>query len=331
MGRILVLGGTAWLGREVAREAVCRGHEVTCLARGESGSVPDDVRWVRVDRSCPGAYDEVSGTSWDEVVDVSWQPGLVRSAVAALAERAGHWTYVSSCSVYADHSRPGVDESAALLPALDTDEADRESYGEAKVACEQAVVASLGDRALLARAGLIGGPGDASDRYGYWVGRFALAGAEPVLVPDSPEQPTQTIDVRDLAAWLVLAGERGASGPVNAVGEQQPLGYLLATAAEVAGHIGGLDAAESSWLLEHDVNEWAGPRSLPLWIAAPTHAGFGARSDVRALALGLARRPAEQTLVDTLAFERELGLDRERQAGLSRADELELIEALRSG
>ncbi len=327
MGRVLVLGGTAWLGREVARAALSRGEEVVCLARGEAGDVADGARLVRADRAAPGAYDAVSGQDWDEVVDVSWQPALVRSAVAALGERARHWTYVSSCSVYAEHALPGAGEDAARLVPLTGDVADQEVYGEAKVACEDAVTAAVGDRALLVRAGLIGGPGDPSDRFGYWVGRFALAGAEPVLAPAAAAQPSQTVDVRDLAGWMVGAAAAGHTGAVNLVGERRPLEQVLLAAREVAGASGELVLADPTWLQDNDVQGWAGPRSLPLWTPWPEYAGFGARSDERAITLGLARRPIEQTLGDTLEDERSRGLDRTaRRAGLDRSAELDLLQ-----
>lgn len=329
MADLLVLGGTAWLGREVARVAVERGHAVTCLARGQAGVVADGVRWVRADRSRAGAYDEVSDHDWDAVVDVSWQPGLVRSAVMALGGRAAHWTYVSSCSVYADHAVVGADETAAVLAPTQDDSATRETYGEAKVACELAVTEALGDRAMLARAGLIGGPGDPSDRFGYWVGRFALAGDGPVLVPAAPDQPTQTIDVRDLAAWLVHAGEVSTSGVLNAVGEQHRLGQVLDEARRVAGGQAVEVSADPQWLQDNGIEGWAGARSLPLWLPGSDHAGFGARADGAAVAAGLTRRCIADTLADTLDDERARGLDRPRQAGLTRARELELLDALR--
>lgn len=203
---ILVLGGTAWLGREVAAQAHAAGHSVSCLARGEAGPAADDVTFVQADRAWPDAYDAVRDRDWDLVVDVSWQPGFVRSALAALGERARHWVYVSSCSVYAEHSEPNADESAGLLEALKGDVATGEQHGEAKVACEQACIDVVGDRVLIARAGLIGGYGDGSDRFGYWPARFDRDADASVLVPAESDVITQIINVRDLAAWIISAG-----------------------------------------------------------------------------------------------------------------------------
>ncbi|TXL56557.1 NAD-dependent epimerase/dehydratase family protein [Aeromicrobium terrae] len=323
MTSFLVLGGTAWLGREVAREAAARGHDVTCLARGESGDAPPGVRFVRGDRDDPLAYDDLTQQRWDAVVDVTRQPGHARSAVLTLGDLAGHWTFVSTGNVYADLSVPLV-EDAALLEPLADDVATPELYGEGKVACEQAVTALPNH--LVLRAGLLGGPGDPSDRLGYWVARFARDPG-PALVPDVPDLPVQVLDVRDLATFIVDAALRGVTGVMNTAGTPLPFAEVLAMSAGAAGHDGSTRPAAADWLAEHDVQPWMGPRSLSLWI--PDDAlGMVEMDTSRAAGAGLARRPLAETLADIMADERARGLDRERRAGLTAADEAELLAAL---
>jgi len=328
---VLVLGGTAWLGREVVSAALGCGEQVTVLARGASGSFPRDVRVVRADRGDATAYDEVRDAQWDLVVDVTRQPRQARGAVEALGSRAGAWVFVSSASVYAAEDSPGDDESAALLPAHEADDDGWATYGGRKVACEQVVLDAVGDRALVARSGLIAGPGDHTDRTGYWPLRFAHPAAPDgaVLVPDSTIA-TQVIDVRDLAGWLVEAGLRRAVGIVNASGPVLPLAEHLALARAVAGHDGEVVAVPQDWLEAHDVEPWSGPRSLPLWLPLPAYAGFMARDVAAALALGLAARPLAQTLRDTLEWELASGPRRVRKAGLSPADEVALLRLARA-
>ena len=325
MSSVLVLGGTSWVGGQIAHEAIARGHDVTCLARGESGNAPAGATFVQADRSDPQAYDEVSDRPWDIVIDVARQPGQVRSAISALGSTATHWTLVSTGSVYADQSGLLTEDSPVLDP-LEGDVAAPEQYGEGKVACEE-FVRHL-HRHLIVRVGLIGGPGDRSDRLGHYVARFALAGDEPVLVPGAADQPMQVIDVRDLARWIVASAEGGATGTVHGAGERTTVGELVALSAEVAGFTGDQLVASESWLREHDVEEWMGPRSLPLWLPT-SHYGMGMMDDARALAYGLERRSLLDTIGATLDDERARGLDRERKAGLSRADELALIAELR--
>lgn len=329
---LLLLGGTAWLGRHLAGMALARGHRVTCLARGTSGDVPEGARLVVADRGAHAAYDAVRGREWDAVVDLTWQPGFARAAVAALADRARHWVYVSSCSVYAEHGTPGADEAAALLPALEGDVATREVYGEAKVACERVVRGALGeDRCLIARSGLIGGPGDVSDRTGYWPARFASPAAADgaVLVPDTTGVSSQLVDVRDLAAWLVHGAEAGVAGTFNAGSAPTPLAEHLATARHVAGHTGPLVEVGQDWLLAHGVEPYMGPRSLPLWLPVPEYAGWAARDTTAARDAGLVCRPAAETFRDVLAWERTRPADHVRIAGLSAAEERGLLAAAR--
>jgi 2'-hydroxyisoflavone reductase len=330
--RILVIGGTVFLSHAVAAEALSRGHEVSCLARGTSGSVPAGARLLVADRNSPGAVaGAVRGESFDAVVDVATMSlPWVRDALAALADSVGHWTFISSINAYADKATTGQGTDAALLAPYPepsgtdaTPEVDPDVYGATKVASENAVREALGARAFVLRAGLLVGPGDPHDRFGYWPARLARGGR--TLVPDALDQPVQYLDARDLAGWVVSAAERGLGGVFDAAGPPDTLGGVL---AGIASAVGAADLelvpVSPSALLDADVSPWAGPRSLPLWLPA-THHGFLSRDVSPAFAAGLTPRPLAATSVDVLEYERSRGLDRERRAGLSAADEAELL------
>lgn len=324
MTDVLILGGTGWLSGRVAERWRDAGAAVTVLARG-GRDAPSGTRLVVADRDRDDAYATVADREWDDVVDISSVAVHVRAATAALADRARHWTYVSSVSAYAADDVPGADESAALAPAAQP--GDPYDYRREKSAAEQAVRAALGHRAAVARPGLIVGPGDPTDRFGYWVARFAAAGTEPVLVPDVPGARAQVIDVDDLADFLADIGAARFTGTVNAVGDSVPLASVLASARNVAGHTGAAVPASAPWLVARGVGYWAGERSLPLWLPEDVP-GFATRANAVYRMRGGRLQPLDDVLRRVLADERARGLDRPRSAGLTRADERELLDAL---
>lgn len=318
-----MLGGTAWLGGTIARAALERGHDVTCLARGSSPA-PAGSTFVSADREDDDALAPLASRSWDAVVDVSRQPGQVRRAVRDLRPR--HWVFVSSGNVYADFSSIGQDEDAPIRPPLPGDVMDDMStYGEAKVSCENAV-RGAGASATIVRSGLIGGPGDWSGRTGYWPWRFAHPTGDDVIVPDDPDFPCAVIDVRDLASWVVTAAEQALDATINAAGPTVPLHEVLDAAARVAGSTARPRPVPAEELAGLEVAAWMGPASLPLWIDDPEWRGFATMSTDRARAAGLVTRPLEDTLRDTLAYENER--TEPRQAGLSDEDERRVRAAL---
>jgi len=326
MTDVLVLGGTGWLSGRIAERWADAGASVVCLARG-GREAPYGTTLVIGDRDADDAYDEVARRDWDEIVDISSDPRHVAAALEALGARARHWTYISTVSVYASNDVPGEDENAELLAPAGRDE--DEDYGRAKARAEASVREALRHRAAIVRPGLIVGPGDPTDRFGYWVGRLALAADEEVLVPGTTDRGAQVIDVDDLAAFVQGIGRERWTGVANAVGDPVDLDRLLVEARDVARHTGALVPAADAWLEEHDVAYWMGQRSLPLWLPVGMP-GFWTRSNAAYRLLGGRLRPLRETLERTLADERDRGLDRERRAGLSRADELQLLHDLQT-
>jgi 2'-hydroxyisoflavone reductase len=322
--RLLVLGGTVFLSRAVAREAVARGHDVTCAARGTSGSVPDGARLVTVDRA---AGLPAIGGEFDAVVDVARQPSWVRAAVAAYPD--AHWVFVSTVNVYADDATPGG--TPATLPLVEAQEEDvdlaehPEAYGPMKVACERAVRDGAAS-AMVVRPGLIVGPEDPTGRFTYWPRRLAAGGE--VLAPGDPDDVMQVVDVRDLAAWIVTACEQRTTGTYDGVGEPQPMRELLTGCAQGVDAEVALTWVPQEFLQEQGVEPWAGPDGVPLWLPRPEYDGLPAHDVRPSLDAGLTLRPLAETTRDTVAW--LAATPDATVTGISAERERELLDAWRA-
>ncbi|MCH1864930.1 NAD-dependent epimerase/dehydratase family protein [Nocardioides sp. CFH 31398] len=326
--RILVLGGTVFCSRAVAEAAVARGHDVTCACRGESGALPDGVRHVRLDRSTTDAASVLDDT-YDAVVDVARDPAWVRSSVAATP--SAHHVLVSTINVYPDTTTPGGGPATLALhePLHDVPAeraAESDVYGALKVGCERATEA-VASRWVV-RPGLIVGPGDTSHRYPWWVRRLVSADrGEEVVAPGAPDDAVQVVDVRDLAAWLVDGAERRLTGVHDGVGPVLGRGALLDAIARGVGADVRWRWVDQDTLLAHGVAPWAGPRSLPLWLPLPEHAGLMAHDPGPARAAGLAVRAPEDTAADTAAW-LATRPDPPPGEGLTRDEEQDLLRAV---
>jgi 2'-hydroxyisoflavone reductase len=295
--RLLVLGGTVFLGRAVVADALDRGHDVTVFNRGSHPGVLAGVTELRGERAS-GDLAALTTGSFDAVVDTSgYVPRLVAESARLLASRAGRYCFVSSVSVYAPQAGPITEDGAILTMPDETDETVDEHYGALKALCERAAAEATGGRSLAVRAGLIVGPHDPTGRFSHWPHRFARGGA--VLVFDGPARRLQFIDVRDLAAYIVGACEQGVTGPVN-VTATHTLGNLVdACLAHAPG------GTRPVWVKEErlraaGVGQWL---ELPLWIDStdPEAASLDAVATERARATGLRVRPLADTVAATLA------------------------------
>jgi len=291
--RLLVLGGTHFLGRHVVTAALERGHDVATFTRGVSGAPPEGVRALHGDRNDPEALPAaLDGWTPQLVVDTSCQSRPAASNSAAVLRDVAGYAFVSSLNAYRNWP-PGPIGPEDDEPTWDTDE---DEYGQNKAAAERVLGAALGERFLTARAGLIIGPHDPLYRLGWWLDRIARGGR--VVVPEHLDQPIAVVDARDLAGWLVAMAERGQGGAVNATGPagMTTLGGLLDVCREVTGSDAEWVPISDDDLLAAGVQEWV---HLPLWLADATARTAWDVDTSRARALGLPSRPVRDSVADT--------------------------------
>lgn len=339
--RLLVLGGTRFLGRHLVDLALARGHEVTVFTRGKQPNHwPGRVASLTGNRDqaiSPGLRELETG-HWDAVVDTcGYVPRVVRQSAELLAPRVGRYLFVSSISVFTDASRPGLDEEGPVGALEDpaTEEIGK-YYGPLKAACERVVSEVFGARALNVRPGLIVGPHDPTDRFGYWVARFVhpeLLGsrAPQAVVPNPPERPIQVIDARDLAALMLDLLDKGLEGTYNAT---SPAGqWSMGDLVDALRAVGGSAAPPARWvdesvLEEHKVEPWTG---LPLWIplSFKDEAGFMQIDCTKAVRAGLRTRPLADTVRDTAAWLAERDNTGAWKGVLAADKEREVLDAAR--
>lgn len=294
--RLLMLGGTGFLGSATVAQALRRGWSVTVFARGVRGSVPAGARFVPGDRDRAGALAALAGGEWDLAVD-TWRgpPRVVRDAARALVGSVSSYVYVSSRSVYREPVPLGADEGAPVVQAAP--DACGGTYAQCKAGAERAVREAFGDRALIARAGLILGPGEDIGRLPWWLRRVQRGGQ--VLAPGPADLPLQYIDARDLASWLLDRGRDGVGGTFNVVSRpgHTTIGELLAACVAATGSTASLRWTDPGPILAAGVEPW---NELPIWIPRGHEYRWLHEADVsRAYAAGLSCRPVAETVADT--------------------------------
>jgi 2'-hydroxyisoflavone reductase len=335
--KLLILGGTRFVGRHLTEAALARGHRVTLFHRGQTnpGLYPE-AEHLLGDRE--GDLSALDGRGWDAVLDVNgYVPRIVRAAAERLAGSAGLYLFVSTLSVYADDTVLGRNEGAPLEQPAPGEEGREDitgkTYGWLKAHCERAVEEVWPGRTLIARPGLIVGPYDFTGRFPYWPWRVARGGE--VLAPDRPGLPFQVIDGRDLADWLLRSIEEGRTGIFNANGpeafpEVLTLGDFLEACREVAGSDARFTWVSEEFLLEQGVEPF---RDLPVWVSGREHEGFHRMDNRKAVAAGLTFRPMADTVRATLDWLKEIGGDipprpgEDRPAHLTLEREAELLRA----
>jgi len=327
--KILVIGGTVFLGRALVDAAAIRGHQITLFNRGKTqpGLYPE-VEQIHGDRE--SALDLLEGREWDAVIDTcGYVPRVVRLSARYLANKITQYAFISSISVYASTAQPGIEEDGTVGKLADesVEEIGGGNYGPLKALCETAVVEELGsERALIIRPGLIVGPYDASDRFTYWPWRFTRPGT--VLLPGRPERELQFIDVRDLAEWTLSALEQRLSGVYNATGPagmctMEDLVHVCQVETESFNRVHWVD---DTFLLSEGVGAWM---EMPLWIPEndPDAAGFFRVSTHKAMEAGLRSRPLPETVRAVLDWLPQRG-ERPWKAGLTPEREQALLEKL---
>jgi 2'-hydroxyisoflavone reductase len=316
--RILVLGGTQFLGRHVTEIALERGHDVTLFNRGRTRpELFPETEKLRGDRD--GDLGALAGRDFDAVVDTSgYVPRVVAETIGALGD-VGHYTFVSSISVYADLSSAPT-ESSPVAELQQPTEEWREAYGELKALCEQVVVERF-PGAFVPRPGLIVGPWDPTGRFTYWPARLADGGR--VLAPLPREADAQVVDVRDLGGWIVRAAEDGTSGTFNAVDRPTTRETLIETCRTVGGADAEIVWVDAEFLVGEGVGEWM---ELPLWLSDPGHRGMLSVDPSRAFEAGLTTRPLAETVHDTLEWVRSGDAPDDVPAGLDRQKERSLLD-----
>ena len=313
--KVLVLGGTRFVGRHIAAEALRRGHDLTLFNRGQTdpGAFPE-AEHLAGDRR-EGDLAALEGRRFDALIDVSASFPEQVAGVAALG-LAPHCTFVSTISVYRDPVAVGADEDAALTVS-------DEAYGGLKALAEAEVRASYPGAAFVVRSGLVAGPGDHTERFTYWPRRIARGGT--VLAPRR-DHPVQVVDARDLAAWVLDGTERRLDGTFNSTGEPATFAALLDACAAAAGTSPEIRWTDDAALLAAGLEPWS---DLPLWLPE-ADAGFLSVSTARAAAAGFRRRPLAETVADTLAWDRGRP-EGERRDALSPGREAEVLAATAPG
>jgi 2'-hydroxyisoflavone reductase len=321
--KILLIGGTVFLGRHIVDAALARGHEVTLFNRGQHNpELFPEVEKLRGDRD--GGLDALKGRRWDVAIDTcGYVPRVVSASAALLADAVSHYTFVSSCSVYPDDA-VGADENTPVVRLADptTEEFRGEAYGGLKALCEEAAEAAMPGRVLNVRPGLIVGPYDKSDRFTYWPVRIARGGE--VLAPNRPEAPVQVIDGRDLALWIVKMAEVRTVGVFNATGPmyRMTLGEVLETSKAALGSDATFTWVSDEFLKAQGVGGWI---ELPLWVPDGGIEGIFSTNINKAIAAGLTFRPLAETVRDTVAWNATQAADRKWLAGLKPERETELL------